>query len=45
MSSLQQNWRKGQEGGGKRKGTGERNDPNHVCTYDYMNKEKEKKSH
>jgi hypothetical protein len=40
MSSLQQNWRKGQNrfclevrGVGK-------NDPNNVCTYEYMNKEK-----
>jgi hypothetical protein len=50
MSSLQQNWRKGQnrfclevrgwwgdEGGG---GTGRRNDPNNVCTCEYMNNEK-----
>jgi hypothetical protein len=24
-------------------GAGERNDPNNVCTYEYMNKEKKKK--
>jgi hypothetical protein len=47
MSSLQQNWRKGQNrfclelrgvwGQG-------RSDPNNVCTCEYMNKEKKKKS-
>jgi hypothetical protein len=48
MSTLQQNWRKGQnrfclevrrevERG---RGAGGRNDPNNVCTYKYMNKEK-----
>jgi hypothetical protein len=52
MSSLQQNWRKGQNrfclkargvGGKKRgRGAGRRNDPNNVCTYEYMNKEKNK---
>jgi hypothetical protein len=50
MSSLQQNWRKGQNifcleamgGGGRwrRWRTEGRNDPNIVCTYEYMNKEK-----
>jgi hypothetical protein len=44
MSSLQQNWRKGQnrfclevrQGGGEREGLGlgGRNDPNNVCTYE-----------
>jgi hypothetical protein len=53
MSSLQQNWRRVQnrfcleargEGGGERGyGSVGRNDPNNVCTYEYMNKEKEKK--
>jgi hypothetical protein len=50
MFTLQQNWRKWQnrfcleergvegEGGGQR--AGGRNDPNNVCTYEYMNKEK-----
>jgi hypothetical protein len=46
MSSLQQNWRKGQNrfclkvrgmvGGVS--GGGGRNEPNNVCTYEYMNK-------
>jgi hypothetical protein len=50
ISSLQQNRRKGQnrfylevkEVGdeGKDGGAWGRNDPNNVCTYDYMNKEK-----
>jgi hypothetical protein len=48
-SSLQQNWRKGQNtfcleerGWDKRVGwgSGGRNDPNNVCIYEYMNKEK-----
>jgi hypothetical protein len=43
MSSLQQNWRKGQnrfclEGRGRGRGRGQgarrRNDPNNVCTYE-----------
>jgi hypothetical protein len=44
MSSLQQNWRKGQNrffleargvgGKGRGCGTGGRNDPNNVCTYE-----------
>jgi hypothetical protein len=52
MSSLQQNWRKGQNrfclevrGVGKRgrgQGAGRRNGPNNVWTYEYMNKEKKK---
>jgi hypothetical protein len=52
MSSLQQNRRKGQNrffleaiglgGMGRRQGSGERNDPKNVCTYDYMNKEKKR---
>jgi hypothetical protein len=50
MSSLQQNWRKGQNrfclevrGVGERGReweVGGKNDPNNVCTYEYMNKEK-----
>jgi hypothetical protein len=50
MSSLQQNWRKGlnrfcleARGVGRRRrrwGTGRRNDPNNVRTFEYMNKEK-----
>jgi hypothetical protein len=50
MSSLQQNWRKGHNrfclearGVGARGspwGAEGRNDPNNVCTYEYMNKEK-----
>jgi hypothetical protein len=50
MSSLQQNWRKGQNtfclevrgfgGRGREQRAGGRNDPNNVCTYKYMNKEK-----
>jgi hypothetical protein len=50
MSSLQQNWRKGQNRiclearvvgkRGRGWGAGGRNDPNNVCTYEYMNKEK-----
>jgi hypothetical protein len=41
MSSLQQNWRKGQNSFClEARGEGERNDPNNVCTYEYMNKEK-----
>jgi hypothetical protein len=30
---------------GRRPGTGGRNDPNNVCTYEYMNKEKNYKVH
>jgi hypothetical protein len=47
MSSLQQNWRKGQNRfclearGVGRKG---RNDPNNEYTYEYMNKEKIKRT-
>jgi hypothetical protein len=50
MSSLQQNWRKGQNrfcleargvGGRKREwSAGRRNDPSNVCTHKYMNKDK-----
>jgi hypothetical protein len=45
MSSLQQNWRKERIGsawkqGGEREWAGGRNDPNNVCTYEYMSKEK-----
>jgi hypothetical protein len=50
MSSLQQSWRKQQNRsalkqvvwGGKGRAGGEvwRNDPNNVCTYEYMNIEK-----
>jgi hypothetical protein len=50
MSTLQQNWRKGQNrlclevrgvgGRGKRWGAWGRDDSNNVCTYEYMNKEK-----
>jgi hypothetical protein len=50
MSTLQQNWRKGQNsfclevrgvrGREKGWGTGVRNDPNNAYTYEYMNKEK-----
>jgi hypothetical protein len=29
-------------GGGRGMGTGERNDPNNVCTYEYTNKEKKR---
>jgi hypothetical protein len=53
MSSLQQNWRKGQKRfclevrglGGERKQqvTGGRNGPNNVYTYEYTNKEKNQK--
>jgi hypothetical protein len=45
MSSLQQNWRKGQnniclEASGGEKGEGRgANGPNNVCTYEYMNEE------
>jgi hypothetical protein len=39
MSSLQQNWRKRQNRFCL-EGRGWRNDPNNVCTYEYMNKEK-----
>jgi hypothetical protein len=53
MSSLQQNWRKGQNrfcleakgvgGQGRKWGGGwGRNDLNNVCTYEYMNKEEKK---
>jgi hypothetical protein len=53
MCSLQQHWRKGQnrfflearesgEEGGDR-GAARRNDPNNVCTCEYMNKEEKKK--
>jgi hypothetical protein len=52
MSSLQQSWRKAQNrfclevrGLGERErgwSSGERNDPNNVCTYKYMNKEGKK---
>jgi hypothetical protein len=52
MSSLQQNWRKGQnrfclkmrgvERRGRGRGARERNGPNNVCTYEYMNKKKKK---
>jgi hypothetical protein len=45
--SLQQNWRIGQNrlclearGWGGREEAWGRNDPNNVCTYEYMNKEK-----
>jgi hypothetical protein len=50
---LHQNWRKGQNrfclevrvvvGRGRRQGAVGRNDPNNVCTYEYMNKEKKEK--
>jgi hypothetical protein len=52
MSSLQQNWRKGQNrfclearevrvrGRGRWGWGGGRNNPNNVCTYEYINKEK-----
>jgi hypothetical protein len=53
MSSIQKNWRKGQNrfcleargvrGRGKGPGSGERNGPNNVCTCEYMNKEKKLK--
>jgi hypothetical protein len=49
MSSLQQNWRKGQnsfclEAREVRVmgGAGEKNDPNNVLTHEYMNKKKKK---
>jgi hypothetical protein len=48
MFSFHQNWRKGQnrfcleESGVGRWGKGGRNDPNNVCTYEYLNKEKNK---
>jgi hypothetical protein len=39
MSSLQQNWRKGQNKFClEARGVGVRNDPNNVCTYEKMNK-------
>jgi hypothetical protein len=50
MSSLQQNWRKGQNrfcleargvgDRGKGRRAGGRNDPSKVCTYEYVNKGK-----
>jgi hypothetical protein len=49
MSSLKQYWRKDRTGsawkpkglGGRRgRGSGRTMDPNNVCTYEYMNKEK-----
>jgi hypothetical protein len=50
VSFLQQNWRKGQNrfglkargmaGRGRGQEAGGRNDPNNVCTYEYMSKEK-----
>jgi hypothetical protein len=52
MSSLQQNWRKGQNRFSlkvmgvkeeRRGGSRVRNDPNNVCTYEYINKEKKAK--
>jgi hypothetical protein len=53
MSFLQQNWRKGHNRfcleargvgeKGKGRGPGGRNDPNNVCTYEYMNKKKSTK--
>jgi hypothetical protein len=52
MSSVQQIWKKRQNrfflearwvrGRGRQQGTGGRDDPNNVCTYEYMNKEKNK---
>jgi hypothetical protein len=53
VSSLQQNWRKGQNRfclearrvGRKGQGRGGRTDPNNVCTYEYMNEEKFLKKH
>jgi hypothetical protein len=52
MSSLQENWRKaeqvlpGSEGGGGKRELwvgGGRNDPNNICTFEYMNKEKNRR--
>jgi hypothetical protein len=49
MSSLQQNWRKGQNRfclevrAVRGPGTRGRNNPNNVCTYEYMNKEKKER--
>jgi hypothetical protein len=46
MSSLQQNWRKGQNRFCLEvRGAGGRNEPNNVCTYKYMNKGKKEKNY
>jgi hypothetical protein len=45
ISSHQQNWRKGQNSfclEARGRGAGRKNDPNQVCTYEYMNKEGKK---
>jgi hypothetical protein len=38
-------WKPGMWGKMEEQGAGVRNDPNNVCTYEYINREREKKPH